>query len=103
MSSEFELIRITDKLDRLKKEQDQLKFSLTRLQRDELIQQEKIRREFSSNILTIETRQEIIAREIRDMQQKQEQMKVLVEGDKQRVAVDEQKKRDEERRERLKI
>ena len=101
MSSDFELIRASDNLDKLKREQDQLKFNLERTQRDELTELEKVRREYSSKVSIIEARQEVVKKEIKDAQIKQEQLKLIVDEEKRKESIDKQKKRDEERKERL--
>lgn len=101
MSREFDLIRISDALDKLKREHDQLKFNLTRAQREELVELERIRREFSSKIETIQTRQKVLEGEIKNTQLKYDQQKILVDDEKKREAADKQKRQEEERRKRL--
>lgn len=101
MSKDFELIRALDSLDKLKREQNQLKFNLERTERDELIELEKVRREYRSKVSIIESRQESVVKEIKDAQVKHDQLKLIVEEEKKQEEIDKQRKREEEKKERL--
>lgn len=101
MAQDFELIRASDNLDKLRREQDQLKFNLERNQRDEIAELERIRREYSSKKSIIETRQETIKKEMKDAQLKHDQLKLRDEEEKRKSALENQKKREEERKARL--
>lgn len=101
MSDQFKLTRIGDIIKRLKQEQDQLKFALTKLQRNEQSEIERIRREFKTQTYNIETRQTAIISELRTREKEFTQIEAEVNQQITREAEEKKRLADEERRRRL--
>lgn len=101
MADDFKLGRIGDIIKKLKQEQEQLRFSLTKLQRNEQAELERVRREFKTQIYNVETRQNTIISELR--QREKEYKQIEIEVNQQRLAEDAEKRRlaEEEKRRRL--
>lgn len=103
MSDQFKLTRIGDIIKRLKQEQDQLKFALTKLQRNEQSEIERIKREFKTQTYNIETRQTTIISELRTREKEFTQIEAEVNQQITREAEEKKRLADEERRRRLHI
>lgn len=101
MSDQFKLTRIGDIIKRLKQEQDQLKFALTKLQRNEQSEIERIKREFKTQTYNIETRQTAIISELRTREKEFTQIEAEVNQQITREAEEKKRLADEERRRRL--
>lgn len=101
MAEDFKLGRIGDIIKKLRQEQEQLRFSLTKLQRNEQAELERVRREFKTQIYNVETRQNTIISELR--QRDKEYKQIEIEVNQQKLAEDAEKKRlaEEEKRRRL--
>jgi len=101
MADDFKLGRIGDIIKKLRQEQEQLRFSLTKLQRNEQAELERVRREFKTQIYNVETRQNTIISELRQREKEYKQLEIEV--NQQKLAEDAEKKRlaDEEKRRRL--
>lgn len=99
MSYEFELLRVSDSISKIKRDLDELKFSIQRSERDELAEIERVRRDFSMRRSAMENKEAALLSEIKAATQKQKDLQLLVtqekqrEADEKRLALEEEKKR----------
>lgn len=101
MADDFKLSRIGDIIKRLHQEQEQLRFSQTKLERNEQAEIERIKREYRTQIYNLETRQNNILNELRQREKEYKQLETEVNQQKLREEAEKKRLADEERRRRL--
>lgn len=101
MSYDFELQRTKDKIEDLRKEQEQLTHNLMRTRRDEQYDLDRIRREYVTRINAMETRQIALEKEIKDRGRELERLERMKEKEEEEAAAEANQAREEKLRNRL--
>ena len=96
-------MRAAEYLSKLRREVDQLNFNLQRTERDELVEVERVRREFATRRSIIGTKQQDLKDKIKTAEDHHNRLLTLVEQEKKQKAEEERRLREEERQRKLRL